>query len=77
MSVEIFLSGCSSCGGRPIYISKVAKEHTDLKVINTRIHKDRLQEHLMYQKSAGMQVSPLDIVVEDGGKRVVLLREWK
>lgn len=75
--VEIFTSGCNTCGAKALYVARIKQQHPNAAVYNTRVRKDLIARHLYYQKQSGMGGVPLDIVVEDGGSRIVLLKDWK
>lgn len=73
----IYIHGCSTCGANSVYVAKVRSARPSVRVFNTRVDKERLAEHIEYQKQAGMTSSPLPIVVDDGGRAICLLKEWK
>lgn len=77
MKVRVYTSGCNTCGVKALFVARVKNKHPGAQVFNTRVRSDLIAEHLAFQKRAGMGGSPLDIVVEGDGERIVLLNEWK
>lgn len=70
----IYLASCN-CGAVNIYTTRVKSNRPGTVVVNTRLDRSRLKEHLAHQKSIGLGGTPTDIVVE--GKNVTKLRLWK
>lgn len=77
MRIRIYTSGCNTCGAKALFVARIRQQHPNVEVNNTRVRSDLIAEHLEYQKRAGMGGSPLDIVVEGDGERIVLLNDWK
>lgn len=73
---SIYIHGCS-CGVQGILVTRVKNKYPDTEVFNTRVDRTKLIEQLDIQEKAGMGKSPLSIVVEDNGKVVTVLKEWK
>lgn len=75
--ITIFTHGCATCGANSIYTAKVRSKYPSAIVVNTRATRGRLLEHIEYQKQAGLGSTPIPIVVEDNGRSVTVLSEWK
>ena len=76
-NVTIYSNSCTTCGTNAVYVARVKRQYRDVTVINSRADKSKLIEHIEYQKLAGMESTPVPIVVENGGEVITLLKEWK
>lgn len=78
MATEIFVHGCTTCGMNLSLIQRV-KKHQKASIHNTKYAgPEQLARHIEFLKQAGMTVDAYhSIVVEDEGKRITLLKEWK
>lgn len=75
--ITIFNHGCITCGANSSHAARVRAKRPDVTIVNTRVAKERLAEHIEYQKQAGLGSTPLPIVVEDNGRSITILKEWK
>lgn len=77
--IEVYINGCASCGNNAIYLARVKRTHPDVTVYNTRYDGAFQQaKHFHYLESAGIATSEyFPIVVENEGKVITLLKEWK
>ena len=77
--VEVYINGCSSCGENASQVAKVKRAYPNAVIYNTKYDGAyQLHKHTRYLAELGINVDRYHaIVVEDDGKTVTLLKEWK
>ena len=77
--IEVFISGCTTCGTNSVYIARIRSVHPDVVIYNTRYEgAAQRTKHLDYMKMLGLKTDDyVSLVVENNGERIMRLEKWK